>query len=384
MIDPATIHSTLSIASVEPFILRIPIATPVKTPMGMVDSAIALLVRVTTTQGEEGWGEVWCNFPRFSAFNRAVILTKVIGPFLKSRQFAGPYEAWSAMSTAANVLRLQSGDTGAIASAIAGVDIALWDIVGKRERRPIWSLLGGKVGIIDTYASLGRSHGGEEMIEDAMKRGFRGFKLRCWGNPDQHIGAYHKARAQIGPDMELMTDCNSSWDIAHAADWSQAFAGLNMSFIEEPIPVDSPKAVWQEIARRAPAKIAGGENMITEAMLDDAIDGDVYGVVQPDICKYGGFSGLAPIAARIVGAGKRYAPHIFSGAPGLLASAHILAAANSPDGALEYGIEYNPPRDDFVRHQIRDGKIEIGDAPGLGVEVDVDQISRYHVATPSW
>jgi D-galactarolactone cycloisomerase len=384
MIDTSTVLSTLSIASVEPFILRIPIATPVKTPMGMVDAAIALLVRVTTTQGEEGWGEVWCNFPRFSAFNRAAILTKVIQPFLKSREFAGPHAAFTAMSAAANVLRLQSGDTGAIASAIAGVDIALWDIVGKREGQPIWKLLGGKAGVIDTYASLGRSHGGEEMIDDAMKRGFRGFKLRCWGNPDQHIEAYHKARAQIGPDMELMADCNSSWDLGKAAEWSQAFAGLNISFIEEPVPVDSPLAVWQDLARRAPTRIAGGENMITEAALIEAIDGDVYGVVQPDICKYGGFSGLAPIATRIVAAGKRYAPHIFSGAPDLLASAHILAAANSPDGALEYGIEYNPPRDDFVQHKVSNGKIEIGDAPGLGVVVDLDQIGRYHVATPNW
>lgn len=384
MIDTSTILSTLAIAAVEPFILNIPIATPVKTPMGIVTSTVALLVRVTTTQGEQGWGEVWCNFPRFSAYNRAVVLTKVIQPYLKSRSFSGPHEAFAAMNAAANVLRLQSGDTGAIASAIAGVDIALWDIVGKREGQPIWKLLGGKVGVIDTYASLARSHGADEMIEDGMKRGFRGFKLRCWGNPDQHIGAYHKARAQIGPDMELMTDCNSSWDLDKAAEWSMAFDGLNMSFIEEPIPVDSPQHIWQDLALRAPCKIAGGENMITEATLSDAIEGDVYGVVQPDLCKYGGFTGLAPIAARIVAKGKRYAPHIFSGAPGLLASAHILAAANAPDGALEYGIEYNPPRDDFVRHQITDGKIEIGDVPGLGVEVDLEQIGRYLVATPDW
>ena len=90
------------------------------------------------------------------------------------------------------------------------------------------------------------------------------------------------------------------------------------------------------------------------------------------------------MAERIIAAGLRFCPHIFSGAPGLLASAHLLAASNSPDGALEYGIEYNPARDDFVQHEIRDGRLDLGDTPGLGVEIDMQQLLRYRVATPEW
>jgi L-alanine-DL-glutamate epimerase-like enolase superfamily enzyme len=105
-------------------------------------------------------------------------------------------------------------------------------------------------------------------------------------------------------------------------------------------------------------------------------------VLQPDICKWGGFSGVLPLARRIVARGLRYCPHMFSGAPGLLASAHVLAAANSPDGALEYGIEFRPQRDDFVRHVVRDGCIEIGDAPGLGVELDPELLARHRLAMP--
>lgn len=376
--------SQLAVEAVEPYILRIPLAKTVQTPMGLVDSAIALLVRVTTKTGEEGWGEVWCNFPRFGALHRAVIVKKVLEPLLKSQTFSGPHQAWMAMHKASNVLRLQSGETGPLANAIAGVDIALWDIVGKREKQPLWKLFGGRQGVIDTYASLGRSHDSEQMIDDAMESGFRGFKLRCWGNPDDHIAAYEKARILIGPDMELMADANSSWPLDRAVEWAQRFSGVKLSFLEEAIPVDSPIAAWKELAAKAPTKIAGGENMMSEEMLDTAIDSGAYGVVQPDICKWGGFSGVLPLARRIVDKGLRYCPHIFSGAPGLLASAHVLAAANSPDGALEYGIEYNPPRDDFVRHAIRNGRLEIGDAPGLGVEVNVDELARYRVATPDW
>ncbi|KAF4530795.1 hypothetical protein B566_EDAN018826, partial [Ephemera danica] len=190
--------------SIEPYILRIPIATPVKTPMGMVDSAIALLLQVRLKTGETGWGEVWCNFPRYGAFHRALTIKRALEPFLTSREFSGPHEAWTAMHEAANVLRVQSGETGPISAAIGGVDIALWDIVGKRMGQPLWKLLGGQKGEVDVYASLGRSHGFEPLVEDALKRGFRGFKLRCWGDPALHLEAYEKCRAMIGSDMDLI------------------------------------------------------------------------------------------------------------------------------------------------------------------------------------
>lgn len=380
MIQTETYESPLAIESIEPIVLRIPLDEPVRTPMGMADSAIALLVRVTTTAGEQGWGEIWCNFPRFGAFHRATIVKRVLEPFLKSRQFSGPYDAWSAMNAAVNVLRLQSGEPGPLAAAIAGIDIALWDIVGQREKKPLWELFGGRNGTITVYGSLGRSHGCEPLIETGMKRGFRGFKLRVWGNVHDHLHAYEKARALIGPDMELMADGNSSWPLDQAVAWSKAFARVRLSFLEEPIPVDSPLEVWQQLAAEAPMKIAGGENMISLQEFDAAIASRVYGVLQPDMSKWGGFSGGVPLARRIVDAGIRFCPHMFSAAPGLLASAHLLAAANSPDGSLEWGIEYNPTRDDFVTHQIRNGVIDIGGAAGLGLQIDEEKLRRYRVA----
>ena len=374
----------IAVDAIEPYILRIPLRAPVKTPMGMVDSTIALLIRVTSQTGEEGWGEVWCNFPRFGAFHRAVLVKRVLEPLLKSRTFTGPRAAWDAMQATANVLRLQSGETGPFAAAIAGIDIALWDIVGKRARQPIWKLLGGNSGSVNTYASLGRSHGAGPLIEKAMARGFRGFKLRVWGDVADHIGAYVAARKQIGDDMALMADANQSWPVDRAAEWSKRFTDVRLAFLEEAIPVDAPLDAWRALARAAPTRIAGGENMLTAEMFEAAIGSGAYGVIQPDMCTWGGFSGALPMAERIIAAGLRFCPHIFSGAPGLLASAHLLAASNSPDGALEYGIEYNPARDDFVQHEIRDGRLDLGDTPGLGVEIDMQQLLRYRVATPEW
>lgn len=373
------VASELDIATVEPWVLRIPIAEPVVTPMGVVDSAIALFVKVTEKSGETGWGEVWCNFPRYGAAHRASVVARTLTPFLKSRRFAGPGQAWAAMHQASHVLALQSGENGPISAAIAGVDIALWDLVGKRLNTPLWKLLGGQEGRVGCYASLGRAGGGEALIDKALKRGFTGFKLRVWDEVAKHLPAYVAARQQIGPDCELMADANSSWPQERAADMAQAFAGLNMSWIEEAIPVDAPTAVWQDLAKRSPVKLAGGENMLSREAFEQHLASGVFSVLQPDMCKWGGFSGGLPLARRIVGAGVRYCPHIFSGTPGLLASGHLLAAANTVDGSLEYGIEYNPPRDDFMTHELAGGKLLLGNAPGLGVVLDEARLAQYRV-----
>ncbi|WP_088284686.1 mandelate racemase/muconate lactonizing enzyme family protein [Ideonella sp. A 288] len=371
--------SELNIASVDPWVLRIPIAEPVVTPMGVVDSAIALFVKVTEKSGETGWGEVWCNFPRYGAAHRATIVSKTLAPFLQSRSFAGPGQAWDAMHRASHILALQSGENGPISAAIAGVDIALWDLVGKRLNQPLWQLLGGRSDKVSCYASLGRAGGGEALIEQGLQRGFKAFKLRVWDDVDKHLTAYVNARKQIGDDCELMADANSSWPQDRAADMSQRFAGLNMSWIEEAIPVDAPTAVWQDLAQRSPVKLAGGENMLSREAFEQHIATGVFAVLQPDMCKWGGFSGGVPLARCIVASGARFCPHIFSGTPGLLASGHLLASANTADGSLEYGIEYNPPRDDFITHAFEDGKLVLGDAPGLGVVLDEERLATYRV-----
>lgn len=380
----STFESKIQVESIDTHLLRIPLEQAVQTPMGLVDSTVALLVKVTLATGEQGWGEVWCNFPRFGAWHRAVIVNRVITPFLKSRSFDGPCQAYEAMHAAANVLRLQAGETGPFSAAIAGVDIALWDIVGQREKLPLWKLLGGHSDRIAIYGSLGRSHGFEPLFEEGLKRGMRAFKMRCWGDPAQHVQAYRQARAMIGPDMELMADANSSFPPERAVEWAQQLADVKLSFLEEAMPVDSPLASWKALAASAAMPLAGGENMLDAATITQAMDSGVYQVLQPDMTKFGGFSGVLPLAREIVARGIRYCPHMFSAAPGLMASAHLLAASNSPDGSLEYGIEFNPPRDEFVQREVFNGAIEIGDAPGLGLKLDADKLARYRVATPDY
>jgi L-alanine-DL-glutamate epimerase-like enolase superfamily enzyme len=102
-------------------------------------------------------------------------------------------------------------------------------------------------------------------------------------------------------------------------------------------------------------------------------------VLQPDVTKWGGFSGGLPLARRIVAAGRRYCPHVFAGAPGVVAAAHLLAASGSRDGMLEFGVNHNPLRDGLIGREPEGGALLLSDAPGLGLDVDRRSLARFAV-----
>ena len=135
---PGAVAAPVTIRSVEPIALEMPLGRTVANPILAFASVVALLVRVRDADGVEGWGEVWCNFPRFGLRHRARIVSEVFAPLLAGRSFASPADAWAAMNASSRLLALQSGEPGPIAAAIAGIDIALHDIAAKRAGEPLW------------------------------------------------------------------------------------------------------------------------------------------------------------------------------------------------------------------------------------------------------
>jgi len=204
--------AALRIRSIEALALEVPLVRTVSTPMMAIRSLVSLLVAVRDADGVEGWGEIWCNFPRFGIHHRARLLKEVFAPSLVGRKFASPAEAWASMNASSNILRLQSGEPGPIAAVIAGIDIALHDIAAKKARLPLWRMLGGKSGRVPVYASLGRGLEPRLTAERCLERGFRGFKLHSAGEIADHVAAVRPMRRLLGPSCELMLDVNSSWD----------------------------------------------------------------------------------------------------------------------------------------------------------------------------
>lgn len=127
---------------------------------------------------------------------------------------------------------------------------------------------------------------------------------------------------------------------------------------------------------------AAGENLQGDPDFEPYPRSGSCGVMQPDMAKWGGFSGTLPLARGILREGRRFCPHYFGGGVGLLASAHLLAAAGG-GGRLEYGVDLHPEplRDELVPlPPLREGRLELPDGPGLGLEPDPDILKRCRVA----
>ena len=137
--------------------------------------------------------------------------------------------------------------------------------------------------------------------------------------------------------------------------------------LREPLPADSPPQAWRRLAEESPVPLAGGENLRGEAEFAATLETGAWDVYQPDITKWGGFSGGLPLARRILAAGKRLYPHFLGGGIGLLASAHLLAAAGG-DGPLEVDANPNPLREKLAHPfpPITNGRLTLPETPGLG------------------
>jgi D-galactarolactone cycloisomerase len=131
-----------------------------------------------------------------------------------------------------------------------------------------------------------------------------------------------------------MCDANQALSLSAALALSREIAPSNLSWLEEPLRVDAPAADWRTLAAVSPIELAGGENLQAE-QLDDAVAGNVFGVLQPDVTKWGGITGNLGVARAAVAAGKRFCPHYFGGGIALLASLHLLATAGG-EGVLEF------------------------------------------------
>jgi D-galactarolactone cycloisomerase len=372
-----TAPSPIRVRSVEAFALEAALPRTVETPMMAISSVVSLLVAVRDEDGIEGWGEIWCNFPRFGIHHRARLLKEVFAPLLVRERFASPAAAWASMTALSNVLRLQSGEPGPLAAVIAGIDIALHDLVAKRAGLPLWRMLGGQSGKVPMYASLGRAVDARSTIERCLEQGFRAIKLHSAGGVADHVAVVRPVRKLVGDGCELMLDVNSSWDPGEAIATIGQLEEDRLSWLEEPIPADAPADAWRRLSAAAPMPLAAGENLLTLDALRAALADDVLRVLQPDITKWGGFSGCLPIARETAARGRRFCPHMFSGAPGLLAAAHLLAASNSPTGLLEFGVGFNPLRDALLNGRARDGMLDLGESPGLGLQVDLKQLEKY-------
>ena len=371
---------TFTVRSAQAFCYRYPLSTPVVTSFGRMLNRPAVFVRVEDTDGNTGWGEVWSNFPSTGAEHRARLVNEVLAPAMTGIAVSEPLQIFEKLTLGTSVLALQCGEPGPFAQAIAGIDLAVWDLYARRRETALWKLLGGARQQIKVYASGINPTGSRQMAESALARGHRALKLKIGFEPASDRANLVSLRDLVGNGM-LAADANQAWSIEEALEAVPELSEFNLAWLEEPIRADRPWQEWQALRKIAAVPLAAGENIASRDGFRQVLADDVLRVVQPDIAKWGGLTECGAAARDILKSGKMFCPHYLGGGIGLLASAHLLAGAGG-DGLLEVDSNDNPLRDRFCGAvaNVRDGTITLGDDPGLGIEPDLASIEQYRTA----
>ena len=292
---------------------------------------------------------------------------------------------------------------GLLMHAIAGVDIALWDIVGQAAGLPLYQVLGGCHDTLRAYASGGfysEGKGVEELAEECasyVAEGYRAVKIKVgrnhdltldrWGDLpntgllrvslDEDIERVRAVRKAIGPSAGLAVDANNAWDEATALRFCRAVADCDLLWLEEPVVTDEMRSS-ANLARALDVPIAGYETETGLAGWRDLLGMGAVDVAQPDVTYSGGISECRRIGALAEAHNIPLAPHCFSTAVTLVASLHL--AASLPNAYLiEVDRNPNALRDDLFEEplEVHAGLIAPPDRPGLGVTLREDTLERY-------
>ena len=367
----------VTIAAVEACAYRVPIQQPIKVSFGTFRDRPMVLVRIVDSDGAVGWGEAWCNWPAVGAEHRARLVND-FAERLVGRTLATPDQAFHLLTRQLEVLVLQTLEVGPIAQAVAGIDIAIWDLFARKAGQPLNRFLGGAaLASLPVYATGINPDQPEAFAAARRAEGHRAFKLKTGFGHALDVRNLRAMREVIGADDELCCDANQVLDVDAAIAFCHDVEPLRLAWLEEPIRVDAPAEAWRRLAAASTTPLAGGENL-QGAQFDAACTDDVLGVIQPDVAKWGGITGNWQVARAAVAAGKRYCPHHFGGGVSLLASLHLLAAAGG-SGRLEFDCHPNPGREAVLGDllPVTEGRVPVPSGPGLGAVPDLPALRRY-------
>ncbi|RYY79683.1 MAG: mandelate racemase/muconate lactonizing enzyme family protein [Comamonadaceae bacterium] len=370
-------HPEIRIAKIDALVFRYPVKTPVRTSFGTMHDRPAVYVRAEDTDGAVGWGEIWCNFPSCGAEHRARLLDTVFAPLATSRAFDSPAEAFDWLTAKTAVLAIQTGEHGPMAQVIAGIDLALWDLCARRAGQPLWRYLGGTHDAVRPYASGINPDRPQDVVAASRADGYRAFKLKVGFGRERDLENVATLRALLGAETPLMVDANQGWTLDEALAMAPALADAGIGWLEEPLRADRPWDEWERLAQSTTPPLAAGENLLGAPAFDAAIASGTLRILQPDLAKWGGISACWPVVAQAQAAGLRYCPHFLGGGVGLLASAHVLAAAGG-DGLLEIDSNPNPLRTALMGPlaTLVDGACTLGEAPGIGIVPDLGMLAE--------
>jgi L-alanine-DL-glutamate epimerase-like enolase superfamily enzyme len=271
----------------------------------------------------------------------------------------------------------QGGST--VMTAISGVEIALWDLLGKARGLPLYELLGGLTRPrLTGYASLLRYASPADVAaacEQRAAQGFRAIKLH-----QIDVASVQAAREAVGPSVDIMLDTNCPWTPADALKMARAFEPYTLAWLEEPIWPPEEYDALAGLRRVAPMPIALGENESTAFGFREIIAKGAADILQPSVIKVGGIGEVRKIAVLAAAASLTVVPHSFYFGPGLAATLHLAATftGTAPVELPSFSHEVSLLEQPIVA---QDGTVAPPSGPGLGVAINAEAIRRYNYAS---
>ena len=279
----------ISLAKAETFVFRARIDAPLRTSFGTMYDRPSVLIRLEDKDGAYGWGEVWCNFPSVGAEHRANLINEVLIPLLFEQSSIQPTETLSFLTQKTHILTIQCGEPGPLSQAIAGLDIAIWDLIARKRGKPLYTLLSTKaVEKVPVYASGINPEESLKTVNDCRKEGYRAFKLKAGFGHEFDFPNITRIFEQLSANETLMLDANQAWSLAEAKKFIDKISDYPIEWLEEPLPADRPEAEWAELSWASPIPLAAGENIRGIEDFNNRISAGHITVIQPDVCKWGG------------------------------------------------------------------------------------------------
>lgn len=334
-----------------------------------------VIVEVSTDAGITGWGDAFayvCPKTTLSAVN------EMIAPQARGLEVKGAASIGKLMEQIQRNLHL-FGRYGITMFAISGLDIALWDLVGRKEGVPVRQLIGKTKRMqIPAYASLMRI-GAPDLVAGecatALRLGYKAIKLHETTTP-----AVYAARQAIGPDIPLMVDMNCPLTGAEAIAFAHACRDAAPLFLEEPVWPPEDFATLAEVRRQGGLGIAAGENACTAYQFRQMMQAGAVSHAQPSVTKVGGITEYLKVTALADEFGIRMMPHSPYFGPGLLATLQLAALRDDSSFVEMFYMKRAGCLWGGKVNVDTDGNVEVPQGPGLGYEPDKAVMEQFRVS----
>jgi D-galactarolactone cycloisomerase len=339
------------------------------------------VVVIRSDAGRTGIGEAW-GLPH--AQPTASLIEDVLAPALVGQNLNETDALPSALLAPLYSFFVALGHTrGPSMEALSGIDIALWDLLAKEAERPLGVHLGGQLAPVPTYVSpvpyLDTPDESARAAQAFEQQGFSGIKLKVGRGLAVDMAHIEAVRSALTSTCKLMLDVNCAYAEDTAIALALALKPMDIAWLEEPIRPDSPDALAQ-VRRKAPMPIACGENEFAYGSFEALAQAGAVDILQPNITRAGGVSGLRAIDSLCLKHGIALSPHGVGSAIGVAAAVHVACAAQS-FSVYEANLLPNALRSELALMPLAlvNGHYIPGTRPGHGCEPNPEVMARFDI-----